>query len=56
MENAQRTRTKRVVQLTAEDARILEALKKSSADAKRKAVANGLPFIAGKKKAWDAAK
>ena len=55
MENAQRTRTKRVVQLTAEDARILEALKKSSADAKRRAIANGLPFIAGKKKTWGAA-
>ena len=56
MENAQRTRTKRVIQLTAEDARILEALKKSSADAKRKTIAKGLPFIAGKKKTWDASK
>ena len=50
MESAHRTRTKRVVQLAAEDARILEALKKSSEDAKGKAIVNGLPFIAGKKK------
>lgn len=30
----------------------MEALKKSSANAKRKAIANGLPVIAGKRKTW----
>lgn len=56
MENAQRMRPKRVVEITAEDARILEALKKISEDAKRKSIVNGLPFIAGKKKTFHAAK
>ena len=37
MENAQRTRTKGVAQPKAEDARILDALKKASVEAKRKA-------------------
>lgn len=56
MENAQRTRTKGVVQPSAEDARILDALKKASANAKKKAISDGVPFIAGKKKTWSVPK
>ena len=52
MENAQRTRTKGLVAPKAEDARILDALKKASAEAKRKATTDGVPFIGGKKKSW----
>ena len=52
MENAQRTRTKGVAQPKPEDARILDALKKASAEAKRKAATDGVPFISGKKKTW----
>ena len=56
MENAQRTRTKGVAQPKAEDARILDALKKASVEAKRKATTDGVPFIGGKKKAWSVPK
>ncbi len=56
MENAQRTRTKGVVQPNAEDARILDALKKASANARKKALSDGVPFIAGKKKTWSVPK
>ena len=56
MENAQRTRTKGVAQPTAEDARILDALKKASADARRRATADGVPFIGRKKKTWSVSK
>jgi hypothetical protein len=52
MENTQRTRAKDVAQPKAEDARILDALKKASAEARRKAVTDGVPFIGGKKKTW----
>ena len=56
MENAQRTRTKGVAQSNAEDARILDALKKASAEAKRRAISDGVPFIGGKKKTWSVPK
>ena len=35
-----------------EDARVLEALKQASKEAKRVAEANKLPFIAGRKQSW----
>lgn len=44
MENAQRTRTKDVAQPNAEDARILDALKRASAEGRRTATADGVPF------------
>ena len=56
MENSQRTRTKGVAQPKAEDALILEALKKASAEAKRRATTDGVPFIGGKKKTWSVPK
>ena len=56
MENSQRTRTKGVVQPKAEDALILDALKKASAEAKRRATIDGVPFIGGKKKTWSVPK
>ena len=49
MDNAQRTRTKGVAQPKAEDARILDALKKASAEARRRATTDGVPFIGDKK-------
>jgi len=52
MENARRTRAKGVAKPKSEDARILDALKKASAEARRKAASDGVPFIAGKKKTW----
>ena len=51
MANAQRTRATRLAQPSAEDLRILAALKKASAEAKRNALRDGVPFIASKKKA-----
>ena len=56
MENTQRARTKNIVQPKIEDARILNALKKASAEAKRKAMADGVPFIGGRNKAWAVSK
>lgn len=56
MESAQRTRTRGVAQPKPEDVRILDALKKASAEAKRKAAIDGVPFIAGKKKIWSVPK
>ena len=52
MENAQRTRTKGLVAPKAEDARILDALRKASAEAKRKATKDGVPFVGEKRKSW----
>jgi hypothetical protein len=52
MANAQQTRKKTVSATTAEDARVLEALKQASKEAKRVADANKLPFIAGRKQSW----
>ena len=52
MENAQRTRAKGLAAPKAEDARILDALKKASAEAKRNETTDGVPFIGGKKKSW----
>ena len=52
MANTQRTRAKSLALPTAEDLRMLGALKKASADAKQKAAADGVPFIGGKKKLW----
>jgi hypothetical protein len=52
MANAQQTRKKPVGAISAEDARVLEALKQASKEAKRVADANKLPFIAGKKQSW----
>ena len=54
MDNAQRTRTKGVAQPKTEDARILDALKKASAEARWRATTDGVPFIGGKKKTWAA--
>jgi hypothetical protein len=56
MENAQRTRAKVVAQPNAEEARILGALKKASAEAKQRASTDGVPFIGAKKKSWPVAK
>ncbi len=56
MDNAQRARTKGVAQLKTEDARILDALKKASAEARRRATTDGVPFIGGKKKTWSVPK
>ena len=56
MENAQRTRTKGVAQPKAEDERILDALKKASTEAMRKAMTDRVPFIGGKDKSWVASK
>ena len=52
MANTQRTRAKSVVLPTAQDLRMLGALKKASAEAKQKAAVDGVPFIGGKKKLW----
>ena len=52
MANTQRARAKRVTLPTAQDLRMLGALKKASAEAKQKAAADGVPFIGGKKKLW----
>lgn len=52
MERAQRTRAKSVGQPKSQDARILEALKKASEEARRKAVTDGVPFIVCNRKSW----
>jgi hypothetical protein len=52
MANTQRSRKKTVTTVAAQDARLLDALKQASQEAKRIAVTNSLPFIAGRKKAW----
>jgi hypothetical protein len=56
MASTQRTRKKTVSSTSAEDARVLEALKQASNEAKRVAEANKLPFIAGKKQSWSVPK
>lgn len=56
MENAQRTRAKGVAQTKGKDARVLDALKKASEEARRKATTDGVPFIGGKKKTWSVAR
>jgi hypothetical protein len=56
MANAQQTRKKTVSTTSAEDARVLEALKQASKEAKRVADANNLPFIAGRKQSWSVPK
>jgi hypothetical protein len=56
MANAQQTRKKPVCAISAEDARVLEALKQASKEAKRVADATKLPFIAGKKQSWSVQK
>ena len=56
MENAQRTRAKGIAQPKAEDARILAALKKASAEARQRAATDGVPFIGVKKKTWPVSK
>lgn len=52
MANTQQALVKGITLLTAEDLRMLGALKKAAAEAKRKVVADGVPFIGGKKKLW----
>jgi len=52
MANTQRAHAKGIALLTAEDLRMLGALKKAAAEAKRKAVADDVPFMGGKKKLW----
>ena len=52
MANTQRARAKSITLPTAEDLRMLGALKKASAEAKQKATADGVPFIGGNKKLW----
>ena len=56
MANTQRTRAKNITLPTAQDLRILGALKMASAEAKQKAAADGVPFIGGKKKLWSLTK
>jgi hypothetical protein len=56
MASSQQTRKKTVSATLAEDARVLEALKQASNEAKRLALANNLPFIAGKKQSWPVSK
>ena len=56
MANAQQARKKSISATSAEDARVLEALKQASKEAKRVADANKLPFIAGKKQSWSVPK
>ena len=54
--NAQQARKKSTSATSAEDARVLEALKQASKEAKRIADANKLPFIAGRKQSWSVPK
>lgn len=56
MANTQRTRKKSISATSAEDTRVLEALKQASKEAKRVAEANKLPFIAGRKQSWSVPK
>ncbi len=56
MANTQLGRAKIVILPTAEDLRMLGALKKASAKAKQKAAVDGVPFIGGKKKLWSVTK
>jgi hypothetical protein len=49
---AKQARKKTISATSAEDARVLEALKQASKEAKRVAEANKLPFIAGRKQSW----
>ena len=56
MANTQRARAKSIAPPTAQDLRMLGALKKASAEAKQKAAADGVPFIGGKKKLWSVTK
>ena len=56
MANAQQARKKTISATSAEDARVLEALKQASKEAKRVADANKLPFIAGRKQSWSVPK
>ena len=43
---------KAMKQPKAENARILDALKKASAEAKQRAMTDGVPFVGGRKKTW----
>ena len=52
MANTQRARAKSITPPTAQDLRMLGALKKASAEPKQKAAVDGVPFIGGKKKLW----
>jgi|GEM_PF-3553958 len=52
MANTQRAHAKGIALLTAEDLRMLGALKKAAAEAKRKAAADDVPLVGGKKKLW----
>ena len=56
MANTQQTRKKTITATAAEDARVLEALKQASKEARRVAGANKLPFIAGRKQSWSVPK
>lgn len=52
MEKSQRTRSKTVKPISAADARVLDALKKSAAEAKRLAKRDKVPFISSRRKTW----
>ena len=56
MANTQRARAKSITPPTAQDLRMLGALKKASAEAKQMAAADDVPFIGGKKKVWSVPK
>lgn len=56
MENSQRTRSKTIKPISAVDARVLDALKKSAKEAKRVAIRDKVPFIASRRKTWSVPK
>ncbi len=52
MASTQQTRKTSVVVTSKEDALVIDALKRSSKEAKQIALAYNLPFIASRKKSW----
>jgi len=52
MEKSQRTRSKSVKAISAADARVLDALKKSTKEAKRLALRDKVPFVSSRRKTW----
>jgi len=56
MEKSQRNGSKKVKPISAADARVLDALKKSAAEAKRLAKRDKVPFISSRRKTWSVPK
>ena len=52
MASTQQIRKTNVVVISKEDTLVIDALKRSSKEAKQITQANNLPFIASKKKSW----